>query len=243
MLHWPLDPLGARRQRVQDAAAAVRAAQRAAPPVADDDLTLLLAERAARAQPGAAKAPVRIPASRYKDFIADYSGTVAAIARPMPERPYRQTRLGTLFHAWVERRSGLIGAAGSLDNALWEGEETAAADADSAALRTLQDAFERSEWAELAPLEVETEIDFPFTDLDGTTHLAICKLDAVYQRGDRIEIVDWKTGAAPRDAAEREARLLQLQLYRRAYHAKHGVPLDRIDVTLFYLAHDEIVRG
>ncbi|QAY61037.1 ATP-dependent helicase [Microbacterium protaetiae] len=243
LLSWPLDPLGTRRERVENAAAAVRVAQRADPVAADDDLTLLLAERAARGRPAAATAPVRIPASRYKDFVADYAGTVAAIARPMPERPYRQTRLGTLFHAWVEHRSGLVGAAGSLDDALWESADEATADADAAALRSLQEAFERSEWAELAPLEVETEIDFPFTDLDGTPHLAICKLDAVYRRGERIEIVDWKTGAAPRDDAEREARLLQLQLYRRAYHAKHGVPLDRIDVTLFYLAHDLIVRG
>ena len=241
LLMWPMDALGARRARVQQAAVAVRSAGTGVPPVADDDLALLLAERAAGAP--AARAPVRIPASRYKDFVADYAGTLAAIARPMPERPYRQTRLGTLFHAWVERRSGLVGTAGSLDDALWEGEDDAAADADAAALRTLQEAFERSEWAQLSPLEVETEIDFPFTDLDGTTHLAICKLDAVYRRGDRIEIVDWKTGSAPRDAAEREQRMLQLQLYRRAYHAKHGVPLDRIDVTLCYLAHDVIVRG
>lgn len=242
-LQWPLDPLGARRENVEDAAAAVRVAQQAPPPVADDDLALLLAERAARESATGGRAPVRIPASRYKDFVADYAGTVAAIARPMPERPYRQTRLGTLFHAWVEQRSGLVGASGSLDDALWEGAGDAAADADTTALRELQSAFERSEWAQLQPLEVETEIDFPFTELDGTAHLAICKLDAVYRRGDRYEIVDWKTGAPPRDDAERDARLLQLQLYRRAYHAKHRVPLDQIDVTLFYVAHDVVVRG
>ncbi|WEG07499.1 ATP-dependent DNA helicase [Microbacterium horticulturae] len=241
LLQWPMDALGERRERVEEAAAAVRVAQRSAPAVADDDLSLLLAERAARARPAGGSAPVRIPASRYKDFVADYAGTVAAISRPMPERPYRQTRLGTLFHAWVERRSGLVGVSGSLDDALWETD--AAADADTAALRSLQGAFDRSEWAQLAPIEVETEIDFPFDDLDGTPHLAICKLDAVYRRGDRYEIVDWKTGAPPRNDTERQARLLQLELYRRAYHAKHGIPLDQIDVTLFYVAHDLIVRG
>ncbi|MEQ6898916.1 ATP-dependent DNA helicase [Microbacterium sp. KR10-403] len=243
LLQWPMDPLGERRERVEDAAAAVRVAQRATPQIADDELALLLAERASRAQGGGGVAPVRIPASRYKDFVADYAGTVAALGRPMPERPYRQTRLGTLFHAWVEKRSGLVGVSGSLDDALWEKEEDAAADADTAVLRSLQSAFERSEWAQLQPIEVETEIDFPFDDLDGTPHLAICKLDAVYRRGDRYEIVDWKTGAPPRDDAERQARLLQLELYRRAYHAKHGIPLDRIDVTLFYVAHDVVVRG
>lgn len=59
---------------------------------------------------------------------------------------------------------------------------------------------------------------------DGRPHIAICKLDAVYRRGDRVEIVDWKTGRAPRTAAERDERLLQLRLYRRAYRARSGIP-------------------
>ncbi|GAA3761785.1 ATP-dependent DNA helicase [Microbacterium kribbense] len=245
LLQWPLDPLGARRGRVQAASDAVRAAQEAPRDEPDDDLALLLAERAARQQPSAGRAPVRIPASRYKDFVADYTGTLASIARPMPERPYRQTRLGTLFHAWVERRSGLVGSSGRLDDPLWEDEDDSAglAAADEQALQELKAAFERSEWADRQPIAVETEIDFRFVGLDDREHLAICKLDAVYRHGERIEIVDWKTGAPPRDAAERESRLLQLELYRRAYHEKHGVPLEQIDVTLYYVAHDRILRG
>ena len=70
----------------------------------------------------------------------------------------------------------------------------------------------------------------------------ICKLDAVYERDGRIEIVDWKTGKAPRTAADREQRMLQLALYRVAYHRRHGVPLDRIDVALFYVADDLVIR-
>jgi len=42
---------------------------------------------------------------------------VQRIERPLPERPFRQTRLGTLFHAWVEQRSGKVGTARSLDDA------------------------------------------------------------------------------------------------------------------------------
>lgn len=260
-LTWPLDPLGARREAVTAAAARVQATLEAPRVRADDDLALLLAERDARGTAASAAAPVRIPASRYKDFVTDYAATVAGIERPMPERPYRQTRLGTLFHAWVEQRSGMIGSSATLDEALWEqddellsaeaGPVSPSGPADAAgsavteeqrALRHLQDAFERSEWASLKPLEVETEIDFRFDGVGDGAHVAICKLDAVYRRGDRIEIVDWKTGAPPRTAAEREARLLQLQLYRRAYHAKHGVPLEQIDVALYYVAHDLVVR-
>ncbi|KHK97377.1 ATP-dependent DNA helicase [Microbacterium mangrovi] len=260
-LTWPLDPLGVRRPAVVAAAARAQDALTAPRVSADDDLALLLAEREARKAAASGSAPVRIPASRYKDFVTDYEGTIAAIERPMPERPYRETRLGTLFHAWVEQRSGMVGSSATLDEALWEQDDelfapengvasrpgtSAEARTDTGgehdALRRLQAAFEKSEWASLKPLEVETEIDFRFEGVGGGAHVAICKLDAVYRRGDRIEIVDWKTGAPPSSASDREARLLQLQLYRRAYHAKHGVPLDQIDVALYYVAHDLVIR-
>ena len=225
--------------------AATRAREAAAdPPEPTPELALLLAERAAREHPPAPDAPVRIPASRFKDYL----GAAPALQRPLPERPYRQTRLGTLFHAWVEQRAGVVAAGATLDDALWD---DAAEDADSGAapeaseLAQLQERFLASEWAHLQPIEVETEIDVAMPDAlgDGRPHVIICKLDAVYRRGDRIEIVDWKTGRAPRTAAERDERMLQLQLYRQAYHAKHGVPVDQIDVVLFYVADGLILRG
>lgn len=246
-LAWPLDALGSRRSSVEDAAAAVRIAQESDLPAPDREIALLLAEREARLRGARTLAPTRIPASSYKDFAVDYDAAVARIARPLPERPYRQTRLGTLFHAWVETRAGLSGlGSASLDDALWEGDEDAPASTtsdDLAALERLRATFLTSEWADLQPLEVETEIDFTTVDLDGRPHVVICKLDAVYRRGDRIEIVDWKTGAPPRTAKEREERMLQLELYRRAYHEKHGVAVDDIDVVLYYVADDLILRG
>ena len=209
VLQWPLDPLGARRDAVARAAAEVEAALAAPRAVPERDVALLLAERDERHRPKISGAPTRIPASRYKEFVADYAGTVARIARPLPERPFRQTRLGTLFHAWVEQRSGKVGTARSLDDALWEldddGPETMASAEDAAVLAKLQANFARSEWGDLSPIEVETEIDFADAGLDGRSHVIICKLDAVYRRedrGGRIEIVDWKTGAPPRTAAE-----------------------------------------
>ncbi len=76
--------------------------------------------------------------------------------------------------------------------------------------------------------------------------MIICKLDAVYRRADRggrIEIVDWKTGRPPRTAAERADRMLQLQLYRRAYAARHRMDESEIDVALYYVADDLVLRG
>ncbi|WP_125131711.1 ATP-dependent DNA helicase [Microbacterium sp. 10M-3C3] len=249
VLHWPLDPLGARRVAVTAAADAVARAREEPLPEPSADAALLLAERAARARPRERVAPVRLPASRVKEFVADYRRAVAELDRPMPERPYRQTRLGTLFHAWVERRSGIVGAAPGLDDALWDDalwnddEAVDGSPADVDDLRRLQERFERSEWADLQPLEVETEIDYVTTDIDGRPHIVICKLDAVYRRGERIEIVDWKTGRPPRTEAERRERMLQLELYREAYAQRHGVPRSAIDVALYYVADDLILRN
>lgn len=252
---WPMDPLGARRTLVESAAEEVRDAFVSAhEPTPSLELTRLLAERSARSRGAAADAPVRVPASRFKDYVTDFHSTVRSLARPMPERPYRQTRLGTLFHAWVEQRSGLIGVGASLDDALWDSDEDAAgtdrvSDADAVDLARLRDTFERSQWANLQPIAVEIEIDFALgadPERDEPGRIVICKLDAVYRRedrGGRIEIVDWKTGKAPRNADEREERMLQLALYRVAYHRRFGVPLEEIDVALYYVADDLVIRG
>ncbi|MGN8024842.1 UvrD-helicase domain-containing protein [Microbacterium sp. 22242] len=265
---WPMDPLGGRRARVSAAVEQVRAAMADPhPPAPSEELERLLAERAARQRGVVADAPTRVPASRFKDYVTDYRGTIRSLARPMPERPYRQTRLGTLFHAWVEHRSGAVGVGTSLDDALWDldddlagidagadlasagagepgADEIALADAED--LARLREIFERSEWGPLKPIAVETEIDFALPVGEGEpSRIVICKLDAVYRRedrGGRIEIVDWKTGRPPTTAAEREERLLQLALYRLAYHRRFGVPLDDIDVALFYVADDLIIR-
>ncbi|MFC9984622.1 ATP-dependent DNA helicase [Microbacterium keratanolyticum] len=252
-LSWPQDPLGGRRGVVTAAADAVRAAASASrQPEPTEEIARLLQERAARLRGTDVPAPTRVQASRFKDYITDFEGTLSAIVRPMPERPYRQTRLGTLFHAWVEHRSDLVGTGSRIDEALWDVDEEAPEDqgvfaadasvADAADLATLQAIFERSEWGALRPEAVEIEINFSLGDAG---HIVICKLDAVYRRADRggrIEIVDWKTGRPPATAKEREERMLQLALYRLAYHRMYGVPLEDIDVALFYVADDLVIR-
>lgn len=244
-LHWPQDPLGGRRAVVESAASLVRAVAEAAP---TPELSLLLAERAERRAGSGVQAPTRIPASRFKDYVADFAGTAAQIARPMPERPYPQTALGTLFHSWAEQHYGLSGAR-SLDDALWQSDDEDISDAaattgDEAELARLQEIFLGSEWAMRAPIAVESEIHLPLSDPhSGERHIVICKLDAVFAReGGGVEIVDWKTGRPPANPLETEERMLQLALYRLAYHRRHGVPLDEIEVALYYVAHDLVIR-
>ena len=233
---WPSDPLGERRDAVEAAASAVQGATGDGGRWAGA-VDVLLAERARRANGGRTVVPDRIPASRFKDWVDDAGAVLDAVRRPMPQRPYKATRLGTVFHAWVEARAGAPGTAELLDAARFQRDEPPEADDDVPGLDVLQAAFEASEWGALEPLEVETEIQVPFEG-----RILVCKIDAVYRRGDRVEIVDWKTGAPPADAADAELKQFQLALYRFAYAEREGMDPEAIDAAFYYVAHDLVVR-
>ncbi|MBI5160496.1 MAG: ATP-dependent helicase [Micrococcales bacterium] len=246
MFSWPRDPLGGRRSAVESAAALVAGATPALTGPWAQEVELLLRERAERlAAGGRVPVPIRVPASRFKDFVTEPDRVAAGMLRPMPERPYRATRLGTLFHAWVERRYGMAGGSDELDAEPFELDDPAvvdgvAADAapdELAALERLQETFARSEWADRRPVEVEREIHLPFAD-----RIVICKIDAVYQEGDRFEVVDWKTGRAPRDDADLERKQLQLALYRLAFARWRGVAPELIDAAFYFVADDLVIR-
>lgn len=274
---WPFDPFGQRRERVLAAAERVRAAD---PTVRGDDrrgwqreIDLLLAERAERlAASGRVTVPVRVPASSFKDFITAPAEVAERLRRPMPQRPYRATRLGTVFHRWVEQRYGIAampdavdgldaefdlaagGLAGALSGSVAGGGGADGIDAD--ALLALQATFERSVWATRTPIDVERELHLPFEG-----RIVICKIDAVYstdpdfdavrdgsggpgsaRRPRTVEIVDWKTGKAPRDDADRAAKELQLALYRLAYARWAGMPLDAVTAAFYFVADDAELR-
>ena len=234
-MRWPIDPLGGRRAAVEQAAAAVRAAEPSIDGPWRRDLELLLAERHARGEGETVPTPTRVSASRFKDFVSDPDAVAATLRRPMPERPYRATQLGTLFHSWVEQRSTLD-TADELDADAFEldlGDEIES----EARLEELKATFEASEWASRRPVDVEREIHLPFDD-----RIVICKIDAVYERDGRFEIVDWKTGKAPRDAEDLEQKQLQLALYRLAYARWRGVEPALIDAVFYFVADDAVIR-
>jgi DNA helicase-2/ATP-dependent DNA helicase PcrA len=154
----------------------------------------------------------------------------------MPERPYRATRLGTLFHSWVETRYGSGGGTEQIDSFALE-SDTDDAPIEQEELIRLQATFERSDWATRAPVEVEREIHLI---LDG--QIIVCKIDAVYFDGERYEVVDWKTGKAPRDAQDLEDKQLQLALYRLAYARWKDIDPNLIDAVFYYVSDDKVIR-
>ncbi|MCH1882629.1 ATP-dependent DNA helicase [Agrococcus sp. ARC_14] len=229
-LVWPVDPLGGRREAVERAAARIESAEPERATRWDAAIRLLLADRVQTSL----SLPSRIAASGFKDWAADPVAVAKQIARPMPQQPFAATRLGTLFHGWVERRDGAIGLGDAVDDAALD-EELVGIDAER--LERLKQTFLASSYGDRQPAETEIEIHLP---LAGTT--VVCKIDAVYRDGDRATVVDWKTGRLPSGDADLEARQLQLALYRAAYAAHAGLDPEQVDAELYFVEHDRVIR-
>lgn len=240
---WPLDPLGERHRSEVEAARdrTLSALERedelrlglAFGDRVQTEIDLLLAERdEALNAANRVELPVRVPASRFKDFVSDLPALIERYRRPMPQKPYKQTRAGTLFHSWVEARYGAEHLADELDSL-----DNHNSDLDLESIKALQANFEKSRWAKLEPLEIEREIQMT---IEGNTF--ICKLDAVFATSTGVEVIDWKTGKKPKDKADQELRALQLALYRLAYSRFSGLPLDKIEASFYFVADDVEVK-
>ncbi len=221
---WPMaDPLGRPEHRAayDRAAAAIRDSTE---PVDPSDLRAI-EELLSHETVGDAVIPVRIPASRYAEWSMDLATVREGNRRPVPTRPYRAARLGTEVHLWIER--------GALDDDFVDGWEEAndLPDTDDG-MQKLKDAYLASRWPGLTPVHTELEILLPQGN-----HIVVCKIDAVYRIDGRWTVVDWKTGAKPTED-EKDAKAMQLVLYRRALGALLGIDVSEIDAVLYYIAHD-----
>jgi DNA helicase-2/ATP-dependent DNA helicase PcrA len=257
---WPADPLGARRDGVQDGAALVRAALAKQParaaqlplfdteqeqpegPRPDDpegwaaDVTALLAERvrAQNARPEVAL-PAALSVSQLVELAADPEALAARLRRPMPYPPNPHARRGTAFHAWLEQRFGATRLL-DLDELPGAADDGAAADED---LDELCAAFLASEWARRLPVEVEVPFETVLFDdgVDGPGGGTVLRgrMDAVFADPDGgWTVVDWKTGAVP-DPARLPALAVQLAAYRLAWAALAGCPAERVRAAFHYV--------
>jgi DNA helicase-2/ATP-dependent DNA helicase PcrA len=152
-----------------------------------------------------------------------------SVVRPLPRQSSAAARLGTEVHRWIEQRSGR-------QLALLEPESDADLDPDALPsgvdLRTaLQQSFLDSPYAELDPVRVEA----PFVVVVGG-RMVRGRIDAVYERDGRTELVDFKTGSrpAPGDASART----QLDLYGMAAVDTWGVDPDALRTSYCYLRAD-----
>jgi len=195
------------------------------------EISAMLAERADRTSgTGQIELPSHVSTSALVAMSRDRAAFAAQLRRPVPVEPTRAAQRGSALHAWIEARFGHV--------PLWEDED---ADDDAAAeLDALKATFLASEWASRTPTHVEADVELPVGSVTVRS-----RIDAVFGPGaglDRVTVVDWKSGVPPRDEADRAAREVQLSMYRLAWSARTGMPVDQIDAAFYYVANDATVR-
>jgi DNA helicase II / ATP-dependent DNA helicase PcrA len=250
---WPIDPFGpypgdrgaGRRADVTAGADLVRAAlagtRVAAAPAGPaegwhEDVERLLSERAALARGEIIEVPLpaRLSVSQLVELQRDPTELARSIRRPLPRPPAPWARRGTAFHTWLEQRwqkQTLL----DLDELPGAADE----DADDSDFVSLRDAFERSQWAQRTPSEVEV----PFEMIIGG-RVVRGRMDAVFKDGNGWLVVDWKTGRKPTGAAA-TAAAIQLAAYRLAWARLNDIPdaeLGRVRAAFHYVRSDETVE-
>jgi DNA helicase II / ATP-dependent DNA helicase PcrA len=155
--------------------------------------------------------------------------------QPLPRRASAAARIGTEVHRWIEQRSG--GQLGLLDPepAAEQLDPIDPGDIDDGAptslLAALRAAFLGSPYAELDPERVEV----PFVLAVGGRAVR-GRIDAVYRRGARLDLVDFKTGSPPEDGDQ--AASAQLDLYAVAATDVWGEDASALRTTYCYLHGD-----
>jgi len=144
--------------------------------------------------------------------------------RPLPRRSSAAARVGVEVHRWIEQR-----ASGQL--VLLDPDTGGEGDRQPSVTALLERSFLAGPWASLDPVRVEA----PFA-LALDRHLVRGRIDAVYERDGRLELVDFKTG---RPADERDAGAgTQLEVYGLAALEAWAVDPARLRTTYCYLRTD-----
>ncbi|MEA2972618.1 MAG: ATP-dependent helicase UvrD/PcrA [Actinomycetota bacterium] len=147
-----------------------------------------------------------------------------SVVRPLPRRSSPAARLGTEVHRWIEQRAGR-------QLLLLEPDAPPATTGGADVVRRLKDSFLASPWADLDPVRVEA----PFVLALGA-HLVRGRVDAVYERDGRLELVDFKTGR-PHAGGDGAAQV-QLDLYGLAALQAWSAEPDRLRTTYCWLRTD-----
>jgi DNA helicase-2/ATP-dependent DNA helicase PcrA len=233
---WPVDSAGRVRGDVDRGAELVGKAMAGDLPAADSDfdgwaadVDALLAERDRALLRPPPMLPRQLSVSALVDIGRDPEGALRRLQRRLPTRPDPQALLGTAFHDWVqrffraERLFDLEDLPGAVDGELGL--------AEAERLAELQGAFAVSSWASRIPIEVEV----PFDMVIGDT-VVRGRIDAVFaDDGGGVTVLDWKTGDAPSTPEALQQNAVQLAVYRLAWAATAGVPLESVRAAFHYV--------
>lgn len=151
------------------------------------------------------------------------------VVRPLPRRSSAAALVGSAVHRWIERRADpqlvLLPPADEPDE-LAPSEPVKPGMAEK-----LQQSFLASPYATLDPQRVEA----PFVLVLGR-HLVRGRIDAVYERSGRLELVDFKTGRPP--VAGDASAGVQLDIYALAALDAWRADPARLRTTYCYLRPD-----
>lgn len=194
----------------------------------DRDIDLLIAEAQREATDDiVVMLPEAMSASQVIDLQRDPDAFARNLARPMPRRPNRAARRGTILHKRIEDFY-------QSHPMLFPDDLPGAADADidsDSALDELTRIFEATPYAARVPAAIEA----PFA-LFVAGRVIRGRIDAVFTDDDGFEVIDWKTGGRS------SAHDLQLAIYRIAWSEITGTPLDLISAGFVMLRTGEVIR-
>jgi DNA helicase II / ATP-dependent DNA helicase PcrA len=164
-------------------------------------------------------APKRLSVSGLVSYARCPRQCYWTVIEPLPRQGSPAARIGTLVHGWIERQASGQGL-------LLDHESLEAGEPDRMA--GLKAGFVTSPYGSLRPLAVER----PFAVAVGDV-IVRGRVDAVYERDGRIEVVDFKTGRRP--AADDSALGFQLDLYALAAVDAWGHDPAGLRTTEWYL--------
>ncbi len=217
---WPPESPTDHLRAAEDVRAATRATADADESRLASEVRELIAEERARRQRRLPDLPPRVSVSDLVRWQADPRAMAERLARPMPEPPSAAAYRGALLHAWIEQhyRAKRLLSLDDIPGAVDDGIDSAAW------LTPRKETFLSSEWAARTPLAIEESFVIM---RDG--HEVRGRIDAVFRLEGHDVIVDWKTGAPG------SADPAQLEIYREAWAAITGQPIETIDARFVYL--------
>ncbi|MGX9790377.1 ATP-dependent helicase [Mycobacterium sp. MMS18-G62] len=231
---WPADPAGSQRGDIERGAQLV--GQAASGELATDtvdvdgwaaDVDALLAERERGADKPVPPLPAQVSVSTLVELGRDPEAVAQRLSRRLPTRPDPHALLGTAFHDWVqrffhaERLFDLDDLPGAVDHDTGSAEQ----------LAELQAAFALSSWAARTPVDVEV----PFDMVIGG-RVVRGRIDAIFaDDGGGTTVVDWKTGEPPDTPEAQRHAAIQLAVYRLAWAALQGCPVESVRAAFHYV--------
>jgi DNA helicase-2/ATP-dependent DNA helicase PcrA len=199
------------------------------------DMQAILSEISNRNEKVMITLPSRLSVSTLLYLAKDPHELALRLRRPIPNHIDKYARRGTDFHLWLEnhfQNPSLI----SMDDLFNQSTPVITEEFADAPLDKLQQAWLASEWANKQPVGVEVGFE---TMIDNT--LIRGRIDAVYQSGDKFEVVDWKTGKV-KDGDDLATAAIQLAMYRLAYSKLKNVPIEKISAAFHYVVDNQTVR-